>query len=266
MTSATLRPAAIDLGAAILLVATLVAVGAAALGAAGPAASRRPPTADGAGGSGLGLRGSHAYPEPILPPSPTPPADADGFLPPPIALPHIRAPLERAPGADLLLDLDRKLAARDAAGLAARAGSERRPLLLLPWRQWDTEGVAALDPRMAETLLAGLLSEPAGVPRMQGLFHLPSSSGDGGCVEVLLHRFGGSMAWPGSATAPPPATEDVGGLDASGPVQEAGSWRFCRGLQEPDWTWESWRSGPYHGLLDGVAERYPGVLYWLLRP
>lgn len=266
MKSATLRPAAIDLGAGILLVVTLVAVGAAALGAAGPAPIRRPSTACGAEGAGLGLRGSHVYPEPIPPPSPTPPADADGFLPPPIALSHVRSPLALAPGADLLLDIDRRLAARDAAGLAARAGSERRPLLLLPWRPWDSEGVAALDPRMAETLLAGLLSEPAGMPRLQGLFHLPSSSGDGGCVEVLLHRFGGSMAWPGSATAQPPATEDVGGLGAAEPVQEAAVWRFCRGLQEPDWTWESWRSGPYHGLLDGVAERHPGALYWLLRP
>lgn len=231
----------------------------------------------GSGTTGLrpsGLpQGEGAYPAPRLDPTTTPTPDAEGYLPPPAGPPLALASLEQTPVADLLLDLRRRLAIRDVAGLAARSGGERRPLLFVPWGPWSSEGVDSLDPATARTLLAGLLDGSGASPRLQGFFHLPSPSGDGSCAEVLLHRFTGSVAWPpaptppmGQAEAVPTETGGIGGPPPAGLGPEAAAWRFCRALAEADWTWEAWRSGPYHGLVERVSAHHPGAPYWVLRP
>lgn len=205
------------------------------------------------------------YPAPTRSATATALPDAEGFLPPPVEGAATLTPVSQAPAGDLLLALDGELRARDAAALAARAAADRRPLLLLPWGPWDSEGAIALDPPRARSLLEGLLAGPDGVTRLQGIFHLPSPSGDGACAEVLLHRFAGSAALSLEAIETPDA-EPVGGPppDSLGP--EAAAWRFCRAADETDWTWEAWRSGPYHGLVRRLAARHPRAAYQVLRP
>lgn len=205
------------------------------------------------------------YPAPTRSATATALPDAEGLLPPPVEGSPTLMPLSQAPAGDLLLALDGELRAGDAAALAARAAADRRPLLLLPWGPWDSEGAIALDPPRARSLLEGLLAGPDGVTRLQGIFHLPSPSGDGACAEVLLHRFPGSAALPAEAGSEP-EVEEPGGPPPDSVGPEAAAWRFCRARGETDWTWEAWRSGPYHGLVRRLAARHPGAPYRVLRP
>jgi len=213
---------------------------------------------------GRGAEGE-PYPAPTRPPTATPQPDAEGFLPPPVEGLSVFAPLGQAPAADLLLSLDGELRAGDAAALAMRAAADRRPLLLLPWGPWDSEGAVALDRPGARAVLEGLLVGRDGLTRLQGLFHQPSPSGDGACVEVLVHRFPGRASLPDEAGGEPIDGEPVG-PPMDGPGPEAAAWRFCRAGAETAWTWETWRSGPYHGLVRRLAARHPGAMYLVLRP
>lgn len=216
-----------------------------------------------------------AYPPPPPPgPSPTPTPDADGLLPLPADLPQRRLPLAEAPAADLLQPLARALAAGDAASLAQRAGSARRPLLLFPWGPPEGEGVDALEgPADLRAGLDALLVDPTGRPKIQGLFHLPSPVDDGACATVLLHGFPADAAWPAPT---PSALPPAGPPPAAGPLlpavprpllldADAAAWRFCRGAADADWHWDSWQAGPYYGLLQRLAERHPGTSYLGLR-
>lgn len=255
------HPAPGTWGARLLLLGTalLGLVAAAGLALAGPAASRAP------------LRGGDpAYPPPPPPlPSPTPQPDGDGLLPLPADLPQRQLPLAQAPAADLLQPLARALAAGDAATLAERAGSARRPLLLFPWGSPEAEGVDAIEgPADLRASLDALLVDPSDRPKIQGLFHLPSPVDDGACAMVLLHGFPADAAWPAPTPSalPPAGPPPPAGLPPLRLEADAAAWRFCRGAADAGWTWETWQAGPYYALLTRLSEQHPDSVYWWLKP
>jgi hypothetical protein len=220
---------------------------------------------------------STAYPPPVPPTSqplnPELKVDRFGRFPSPSGVLDEPVPLNALPYGKLLGDLQSRLDARDAGGLAARLGEDHdgdggTDALLYGvgmWEGGDTWAPARVNAALETMFAAG--SRPV----VQGYFAagpVAELVGFDGCVGVVTCCWTGGVAF----STPDPAPGYGEALPEELPSGAFG-WTLCQGLPD-DWRWNEWlwseSSGPtserpaapmqaaatsYSDLVAGWAER-----------
>lgn len=209
---------------------------------------------------------AQGYPPPQSPtpsitptPTPTPTADASGYLPTPPGVSVTVTSLAGSSYSDLLVPLQDALDDDDASAISAMASSSYR--LFVGSSVFDGEGGSATITG-AET--AGYLTDffnQGTNAKIQGYFETGDASVP--CLEVLIHRFVGTVAYPTARPSPTGTYEAVGASPPSDFPLDAATWKFCK-IAGPTWRWRAWRHGWYYPTVAKLAQA--GTSYFVIRP
>lgn len=199
--------------------------------------------------------GAQAYPPPDTPAAPTatPSADSGGYLPPPGNTSNQTVTLAGSPYSDVLVPLQAALASGDAAWPATMV-TERFGNTLFDIAILDSEGGAYLDAGGTEAVLADFFQQGS-QPVIQGYF--ADDDGIVPCLNVLTHRYTGTVPYPG---------ED-GAYGAPRPTHipaDAAAFKLCR-AGAGQWIWENWVHGGYYEIVDAYGGE-GGADYFVVRP
>lgn len=184
---------------------------------------------------------AQSYPGPpgtLPPPTATPPADPDGYLPPPSGVAHQVVTLAGSPYSELLMELQAALDSGNSAWLAGKV-TERFGNQLFDIDNLDSEGGAYLTAADAEAVLADFFRQGSR-PVIQGYFD--NADPNVPCLTVVSHRFQGTVPYPG---------ED-GGYGAPRPTNipaDAASFSMCD-AGGGEWIWMNWVHGGYYEIVE----------------
>ncbi len=199
-------------------------------------------------------------PTPSVTPTPTitPTADASGYMATPSGIPVTVTSLTGSPYADLLSPLQTALDSDDAPTIGGLAYSSLA--LRVGGASWGMGGQSAeiLGSDVAGYLTA--LFNQGTNARIQGYFETGDT--DVPCVEVVVHRFVGTVAYP---TVEPTPTGTYEAHFIENPSEfplDAATWNFCK--LGSDWHWNEWRHGEYYPMVDTLANMWTN--YFVIRP
>lgn len=199
-------------------------------------------------------------PTPSITPTPTttPTADASGYMATPSGIPVTTTSLAASPYADLLGPLQAALDSDDASTIGGLAYSSLE--LFVGSATFDGEGLTA---EIIGSDIAGYLASffnQGTNARIQGYFEVGDTNVP--CVEVVIHRFTGTVAYPTSAPTPT-GTYEPTGLEAPAEFPlDAAAWNFCR--LGSVWRWNEWWHGWYYETVHKLAQK--GTTYFVIRP
>lgn len=215
---------------------------------------------------GSGAIVAQAYPPPQSPtPSitptetPTPTADAAGYMPTPSGITVTVTSLVGSPYADLLVPLQTALDNDDASAISAMTSNTYE--LFVGDSTFDGEGGSAtMSGADADGYLNSFFSQGTNA-HIQGYFE--TGDAEVPCLEVLIHRFAGAVAYPTSLPTPTGTFEAIGISPPSEFPLDAARWNFCK-LPGDGWRWYEWRHGWYYPTIERLAEA--DTDYYLIRP
>lgn len=242
-----LRPIAAPL---VVLAATSLAL--AACGPLQPPAwPARPPSAQG-------------YPPPGSPtvppaPTPTPAADADGYLPPPGSPPSQQIRLAESAFAGILESLQAAIDAGDGDWFGAHVGA-RKGLSVYGIEQFEGEGGTVVDAAGAAELAAAFFAAGAR-PRVQAYIEEPRPTSI--CLYVLTHRWQGDVSYPGVVDLGDGAP--IGPQPPSTVPLDAAALHLCPDRDET-WTLDAWVHGGYFALIARLSDGLPDASLIFVRP